>query len=337
MAGAGAAGDKKFKQINKRDADSGAVTFFLKFCYNKTAFVWRFYYMPKKLTPAVVVPTASVGPRLSLWKSLRSLDLQKKQKLALAGVIVVFIVFLLFFAWQMRVNLIYPLYGGADPNEVYQLAAAAQSGSQAGSQEEYQLRHQDTDGDGLSDWDELNVYHTSPFLADTNGDGIDDKLSIQEGIDPVCPQGQICINGVSTSTGTPATTATSTRTDGLSIEQLTALKNQFGANPSAAALRQLFVAAGADSSSLAQIPDDALVTAYQTQVGVDTSTISTSTPATADVLSAAQVSALQKSLGQNPKAAAIRQDLLQAGADPKQLKAISDQSLVNGYKAIIGH
>ena len=207
---------------------------------------------------------------------------------------------------------------------------------QADSQEQYILQHQDTDGDGLSDWDELNVYHTSPFLADTNGDGIDDKTSIEMGIDPVCPKGQTCINGVPTQTSTPDTTATSTN-NGLSPAEAAALQNQLGANPSAAALRQLFVAAGADSSSLAQIPDADLVAAYQEQLGVNTSTITTSTPSTADVLNTAQIKALQQSLGPNPKAAAIRQDLLQAGADPQKLKAISDTDLVNSYQSIIGH
>ena len=32
----------------------------------------------------------------------------------------------------------------------------------------------DTDGDGLTDEDEINIYHTDPNKADTDGDGIDD-------------------------------------------------------------------------------------------------------------------------------------------------------------------
>ena len=32
----------------------------------------------------------------------------------------------------------------------------------------------ETDGDGISDWDEINVYGTDPDLPDTDGDGIDD-------------------------------------------------------------------------------------------------------------------------------------------------------------------
>jgi hypothetical protein len=33
------------------------------------------------------------------------------------------------------------------------------------------LKTKDTDGDGLSDWDEIHVYKTSPYLEDTDGDG----------------------------------------------------------------------------------------------------------------------------------------------------------------------
>jgi len=45
----------------------------------------------------------------------------------------------------------------------------------------------DTDGDGLSDIDEINIYLTNPNLADTDGDFIDDGVEINNGIDPSDP------------------------------------------------------------------------------------------------------------------------------------------------------
>lgn len=36
----------------------------------------------------------------------------------------------------------------------------------------------DTDGDGLTDYDELYVYRTSPYLKDTDGDGYPDNIEV---------------------------------------------------------------------------------------------------------------------------------------------------------------
>ncbi|MFB5631423.1 MAG: hypothetical protein ACE5RN_07530, partial [Nitrosopumilaceae archaeon] len=42
----------------------------------------------------------------------------------------------------------------------------------------------DSDGDGLSDFDEVNTYNTDPFKADTDNDGLTDGLEIELGTDP---------------------------------------------------------------------------------------------------------------------------------------------------------
>ncbi len=60
------------------------------------------------------------------------------------------------------------------------------------------LKTKDTDGDGLSDYDELYVYHTSPYLADSDSDGISDKDEIARGTDPNCPEGKTCRQPVNT-------------------------------------------------------------------------------------------------------------------------------------------
>ena len=53
----------------------------------------------------------------------------------------------------------------------------------------------DTDGDTLSDYDELYVYRLSPYLRDTDGDGIDDASEVEANT----------IGGVSVSQGSVAT------------------------------------------------------------------------------------------------------------------------------------
>lgn len=56
-------------------------------------------------------------------------------------------------------------------------------------------RSKDSDKDGLSDWDELNLYKTSPYLEDSDGDGLFDKAEIDAGGDPNCPLGKDCASG----------------------------------------------------------------------------------------------------------------------------------------------
>lgn len=43
----------------------------------------------------------------------------------------------------------------------------------------------DTDGDGLTDTEELTVYYTDPQLADTDGDGFSDGEEISQGYSPL--------------------------------------------------------------------------------------------------------------------------------------------------------
>ena len=42
----------------------------------------------------------------------------------------------------------------------------------------------DFDGDGLSNWDEINIYHTDPLNPDTDGDGIPDGWEVAHGLNP---------------------------------------------------------------------------------------------------------------------------------------------------------
>lgn len=49
------------------------------------------------------------------------------------------------------------------------------------------LRKRDSDGDGLSDGEEVNQFHTSPLLVDTDGDGVPDGIEAQTGSNPLDP------------------------------------------------------------------------------------------------------------------------------------------------------
>ena len=54
------------------------------------------------------------------------------------------------------------------------------------------LQNKDTDTDGLSDYDELYLYQTSPYLEDSDSDGFNDFEEIKSNNDPNFPQGQTC-------------------------------------------------------------------------------------------------------------------------------------------------
>jgi hypothetical protein len=46
----------------------------------------------------------------------------------------------------------------------------------------------DTDGDGVKDGDEVNIYHTNPLRVDTDGDGFSDGDETAAGTNPLDPQ-----------------------------------------------------------------------------------------------------------------------------------------------------
>ena len=73
--------------------------------------------------------------------------------------------------------------------------AADSQGSEANKDsalDEVKQKLQDSDADGLNDWDELNVYGTSAYLADTDSDKLNDYDEIKKGTDPNCPAGKEC-------------------------------------------------------------------------------------------------------------------------------------------------
>lgn len=156
------------------------------------------------------------------------------------------------------------------------------------------LRNRDTDGDGLSDYDELFVLHSSPYLRDSDSDGTSDKDEVAKGQDPNCPQGKSC-TGV-------AATAPSTDAQG----QLTP---QF--------LRQALLASGVPQTTIDQLNDTELLNIYQQAVTTPVENVNNTNAASTPTL---------ESLN-NLSATEIRKLLIDSGIDQATLDKVDDTSL----------
>ena len=114
---------------------------------------------------------------------------------------------------------------------------------------EAEAKRRDTDGDGLSDWDEEKSYRTSPYLRDTDGDGLLDNVELGQGTNPNCKEGTNCV-GAALDTS-KLVTSTLMGTPGADIKMMTPDETyaafQEGANTGKQQLRQ---ATGATSTEL---------------------------------------------------------------------------------------
>lgn len=146
------------------------------------------------------------------------------------------------------------------------------AGGDCANKEDERLRNQDTDEDGLSDWDELNVYITSPYLADSDSDGIKDGEEINTGTDPNCPTGAVCNKIETDSQNSNSSTVdqeienliggsvTSTSTS--SLNNSGTQINPSSVMPDAKTLRAALIQAGFDKDLLDQATDAELLQIY---------------------------------------------------------------------------
>ncbi|MDP3971094.1 MAG: thrombospondin type 3 repeat-containing protein [bacterium] len=117
-----------------------------------------------------------------------------------------------------------------------------------------ELDLQDSDADGLSDFDELYVYKTSQYLEDTDSDGVSDGEEISTGEDPNCATGQVCINSRSEEEQTSNVA--------LGFEQPKLLSADLTNDE----LRTELEKAGISSQLLGQVADDDLRSVYESVV-----------------------------------------------------------------------
>lgn len=190
----------------------------------------------------------------------------------------------------------------------------------------------DSDGDGISDFDEEITYGTSAYIADTDSDGIDDGAEIAANTNPICAAGDTCFSTVSASTDT-----TVSETD------LTAL-----ATDDPVELRRQLVALGIDQTVLDQVSDEDLLSVYvsvqsdyqattattESASGGNTSTTNTNEDPYADLLpdtnSATSIQSVDDLESLSPDA--VRALLLQSGMEQSDLDQVDDATLMEMYQ-----
>ncbi len=234
-------------------------------------------------------------------------------------------------------------YGLANPFEDILKKNAAEQAKVAAAQQLIlqQAMTVDTDGDGLSDYDEANKHNTNPYLKDSNGDGIDDKTSIEQGIDPNCAEGQVCFGG------TPVNASVSTSS--ASTAQLQTGVQKQGPTISAAYIRTLLVSNGATQEQLSGVSDTELIEQFRQYLrenpevlsslkaqGLDVDSFIAVASATSSAVSLSAPSGAVDIGSLNIKSAAdlknltgaqIRQLMISSGASSAVLSAVGDEEL----------
>lgn len=137
------------------------------------------------------MPSVDSGREIKTEETINELPRQQK----MAVVFLAFIAIGVIVIWALQLN--------SQINKPFRVPKSATPVKVASSTDPKLL---DSDGDGLSDYDEINVYKTSPYLEDSDSDGISDKQEVEQGTDPNCPTGKNC-NAIETS---PTTASSST-------------------------------------------------------------------------------------------------------------------------------
>jgi len=216
----------------------------------------------------------------------QSANLGRSQKIAVA-VLAVFAI-LVFGMWmtQFKKSISEPFTYKGDSGKKQTGVCQGPECQQEDSEES--LRNKDTDGDGLSDWDELYFYKTSPYLEDSDSDGFNDKEEVEADKDPNCPAGRDCYSAgivegdegvVSDKSDSQDNSSLNSLLDqfdvsesgGAEINQgesgMVGLEALLGGQMDAASLRQLLLEHGMDKEILDKISDEELMESFREMVG----------------------------------------------------------------------
>lgn len=157
-------------------------------------------------------------------------------------------------------------YRGENSDKTSQVKSSA---SDQGVDTDESLRTKDTDGDGINDYEELNVYKTSPYLEDSDSDGYSDGSEIESNNNPNCPNGKDCgvfMDTIKTDSGTDIVSAPKSSNTINSENAPTSsdeLQTILSGNSDAKTLRKALLSSGVDPEMLGRISDEDLLRGYR--------------------------------------------------------------------------
>lgn len=182
------------------------------------------------------------------------------QRVALVALLLVGVVTLGLGFYKVRSQIVRPFEAQISRAQSDQLA---QFFEQQKEQEDIEaLKKKDTDGDTLSDYDELNVHKTSPYLKDTDSDSYDDATELKSGHDPNCATGKTCFAPVAATNPTETGTTSGQAGGADTVSALEAdLKKLESLTP--AQVRELLKKQGFTDTDLAEVDDESLLGLYR--------------------------------------------------------------------------
>jgi len=133
----------------------------------------------------------------------------------------------------------------------------------------------------LTDNDETNIYKTSPYLEDTDGDGVSDYDEVKRGADPLCAEGSSCSLVASqkvastTSSAASSTSSTASSSPASNVDQALLVKALSGQGD-ASTMRQILLQGGADADEVKLLSDSDLMEMYNSVLSAQNLTASTS-------------------------------------------------------------
>ena len=172
----------------------------------------------------------------------------------------------------------------------------------------------DTDGDGLLDSDELSAYGTSPYLADSDSDGVSDGEEIAKGTDPNCPAGKTCTTSAIQPPATSGSSIGDILIGGISSPSAT---------PSVAELRDILKQGGLPANQVDALSDEQILQAYNESLAKTQG--NNSSPDTAPATDTSS----------NLTAEQIRSLLISNGVPEENIKNVSDEDLMRIYDETI--